>query len=157
MCIKIWGNQKTHCYWYSIFFFRPIHYQTHTNYSYHELFDLPGGKTDRPIANSHKLFISWIIWLTVLLTDRPLGGKTDRLIGRWTDFRVTVRLFIVLSTDRLSGGLTDRPLVSLISQNWHLSSAKKRFLTPFFCQKKFLSCRVKFIEKKEGKSICRSS
>ena len=130
-CVSKYGVIKKQIVVDIQFFFRPIHYQTHTNYSYHELFDLPGGKTDKPIANSHKLFISWIIWLTVLLTNRPLGGKTDRPIGRWTDLRVM-----------------DRLLVSLISQNWHLSSAKKRFLTPFFCQKKFLSFLVKFIEKK---------
>jgi len=57
-CVSKYGVIKKHIVVDIQFFFRPIHYQTHTNYSYHELFDLPGGKTDRPIANSHKLFIS---------------------------------------------------------------------------------------------------
>jgi len=108
-----------------------------TNCSNHEFFDWCH-------FVKHTQIIHIMNYLTYQIranySNHELFGKTDRPIGRWTDLRVT-----------------DRPLVSLIYQNWHLSSAKKRFLTPFFCQKKFLSCLVKFIEKKEGKSICRST
>ena len=116
-----------------------------TNCSNHEFFDWCH-------FVKHTQIIHIMNYLTYQIranySNHELFGKTDRPIGRWTDLRVTVRPYCLLSTDRPSGRLTDRPLVSLISQNWHLSSAKKRFLTPFFCQKKFLSFLVKFIEKK---------
>jgi hypothetical protein len=96
----------------------------------------------------------------ILSTDRPLGNgllgdgqtykwRTDRTLyyqqtDCWAMDRSTV--------NRQTVGCTR---TSLISQKWHLSSAKKRFitdkenkLTPFFCQKKILSWQGKCIKKR---------
>ncbi len=102
----------------------------------------------------------WMDRLSVM--DRPSGERTDhqetsinrQTIGRWTDLQVTDRPYIVLSTNRplgdgqIYGWQTDRSLYSNVT---HFSK-----LTPFFCQKKILSCRGKSIKKhKENQYGCK--